>query len=594
MLLELRVKDFGIIEEINWSLGSGLNVITGETGAGKSLVVDALEALLAGNVCGEVIRHGADEACLEGVFSLPKDESFAPLRELLAQNGLVGDEELLVINGEFRRQGRRLFRVNRQAVSRGLLHQIGRFLIDIYGQSEHLSLLNIDYHLDFLDAYARTLELRRRFTARALQLAQVEQELKVLVEQEKDLARREEFLRFQVDEIRQAELREEEETALERERAILASAEKLKAVSYEAYRAIYGDEASLSAAPALDRLNEAVLEMKKVAELDASLRLPLEFLEETISGLTEVAREIRAYSDRQEYDPKQLEAIELRLEGIRSLKRKYGQTVTEILDHLVKIEKELEGLSHLVEKRPQLEETRHRLREEMEGIAFELSQARGEAAVRLIAQVKKELQDLNMSRVEFEVALTREPASEGILFPDGECYAFTKEGADRVAFMAATNPGEPLKPLARIASTGEISRFMLALKGALAEADSIPVLIFDEIDIGVGGRSGEIVGRKLWTLGCNRQVICVTHLPQIAAFADAHYNVHKETAGRRTLSVIQVLRGDSQIGELAVMLGGPQRTEASLRNARELVQKAGAWKEDHGGGIKSQKGGMNE
>jgi len=584
LLLELRVKDFGIIEEINWSPGSGLNVITGETGAGKSLVIDAVEALLAGNVRGEVIRHGADEARLEGVFALPENKSFAPLRELLTQNGLAGDEELLVINGEFRRQGRRLFRVNRQAVPRGLLQQIGRFLIDIHGQSEHLSLLNIDYHLDFLDAYARTLELRRRFTARARQLAQAEQELKALAEQEKDLARREEFLRFQIDEIRQAELREEEEAELERERAILASAEKLKAASYEAYRAIYGDEASLSAAPALDRLNEAVLEVKKVVELDASLRPPLEFLEETISGLTEVAREIRAYSDRQEYDPKQLEAVELRLEGIRSLKRKHGQTMTEILDYLAKAEKELEGLSHSVEKRAQLEEARRRLREEMGGLAFELSRARGEAAEKLMAQVKKELQDLNMSQVEFEVALTREPAPEGIVFPDGECYAFTKEGADRVEFMAATNPGEPLKPLAKIASTGEISRFMLALKGALAEADSIPVLIFDEIDIGIGGRSGEIVGRKLWTLGRNRQVICVTHLPQIAAFADAHYNVRKETAGRRTLSVIQALRGDSQMGELAVMLGGPQRTGASLRNARELVRKAGTWKKNHGGG----------
>ena len=216
MLLELRVKDFGIIEEINWSLSGGLNVITGETGAGKSLVIDAVEALLAGNVRGEVVRHGADEARLEGVFSLPEDDSLAPLRELLAQNGLAGDEELLVINGEFRRQGRSLFRVNRQAVPRGLLQQIGRCLIDIHGQSEHLSLLNIDYHLDFLDAYARTLELRRRFTARALQLAQAEQEIRALAEQEKDLARREEFLRFQIDEIRQAELREEEEAALER------------------------------------------------------------------------------------------------------------------------------------------------------------------------------------------------------------------------------------------------------------------------------------------------------------------------------------------------------------------------------------------
>ena len=579
MLLELRVKGLGIIEEINWSLSYGLNVITGETGAGKSLVIDAVEALLAGKLDEEVIRYGANEAQIEGVFALPRDESISQLTELLAEKGLKADEETLVINCELRRQGRSILRVNGHAVPKGLLHQIGRLLVDIHGQSEHLSLLDTKSHLDFLDSYAHTLDLRQSFSAKAAELYKAEQELKALAEQEQDLARREEFLRFQLDEIRQAKLQEGEDEELERERNVLSSSEKLKAFSYEAYQALYREDASHASAPALDKLNEAVRAMKKLVEVDPTLKQQLGFLEETVYGVEEVARDIHSYGDRVEYDPNRLEEIESRLELIRNLKRKYGQTITEVLDYLAKAEGELEGLSHSSERRAQLEEMRSCLREEMGRMASELSTARSQAVTKLVAEVKKELQDLNMSQVEFEVSITQEQAAEGIPFPDGETYAFSNEGVDTVEFIVSTNPGEPLKPLAKIASTGEISRFTLALKGALSEVDNIPVLIFDEIDIGVGGRSGEIIGRKLWALARNRQVICVTHLPQIAAFGDAHYNVHKDGSGTRTLSMLKTLQGESRIKELAVMLGGPQYTETSLNDARELMQKAEAWKQ---------------
>lgn len=581
MLLKLRVKDLGIIEEINWDLSGGLNVITGETGAGKSLVIDAVEALLAGKVDEEVIRYGATEALLEGVFTLPQEESVSQLRELLAEKGLKPDEETLVINCEFRRQGRSVVRVNRHAVPKGLLQQIGRFFIDIHGQSEHLSLLNKEYHLDFLDSYAHTLDLRHSFSTKVVELSQAEQELKTLSEEEKGLERREEFLRFQIDEIRQAKLREGEEEYLERERTILSSSEKLKASSYEVYQAIHRDDTLLPSVSALDKLNEAVRMMKELVELDSTLKQQLDFLEETVHGLEEIARDIHSYSDRLEYDPKRLEEIESRLEFIRNLKRKYGQTINEVLDCLEKAERELEGLSHSIERRAQLEKMRNCLKEEMGRIAFELSKARSQAAGKLMTEVKKELQDLNMSQVEFEVSITQIQAQEGIPYPNGGYYVFNKEGADTVEFMASTNPGEPLKPLIKIASTGEISRFMLALKGALSEADNTPVLIFDEIDIGVGGRSGEIIAKKLWALAQNRQVICVTHLAQIASFADAHYSVHKETVGTRTLSMLETLKGESRIKEIATMLGGSQYTETSLSNARELMQKAEIWKEAH-------------
>ncbi len=579
MLLELRVKDFGIIEEMNWSLSHGLNVITGETGAGKSLVVDAVEALLAGKLDEEAIRYGANEAQIEGVFVLPQDERLLQLRELLAEKGLKADEETLVMNCELRRQGRSIARVNGHAVPKGILNQIGRLLVDIHGQSEHLSLFDKKYHLDFLDSYAHTLDLRYSFSAKAMELYKVEQELKTLAEEERDLARREEFLRFQLDEIRRAKLREGEEEGLEKERNTLAFSEELKAFSYEAYQALSKEDAVGPSAPALDKLNEAVRVMKKLVELDPTLKQQLSFLEETVWGLEEIARDIHSYSEGLEYDPKRLEEIEIRLELIRSLKKKYGQTITEVLDYLAKAERELERISHSSERHAQLEEMRSCLKEEMGQVASELSKARSQTVRKLVTEVKKELQDLNMSQVEFEVSIAQEQAQEGIPFPDGESYAFNNEGVDSVEFIASTNPGEPLKPLARIASTGEISRFTLALKGALSEADNIPVLIFDEIDIGVGGRSGEVIGKKLWALARKHQVVCVTHLPQLAAFADAHYNVRKDGSGARTLSTLAVLQGKSRIEELAIMLAGPQYTETSMNNARELMQKADTWKE---------------
>jgi DNA repair protein RecN (Recombination protein N) len=582
LLLELRVRDIGIIEDINWSLGQGLNVITGETGAGKSLVIDAVEALLGSKPDEEMIRHGADEARIEGVFTIPPDEKLAALREILVEKGLAADEDTLVVHCEMKRQGRSTIRLNGQAVPRGLLQQIGRLLIDVHGQSQHLSLLDRRNHLEFLDAYAHTLETRQSFAAMATELNQAEQELKSLARDEQELARREEYLHYQVDEIGRAELREGEDEALEQEQKVLASAEHLKASSYEVYQQLYGDDSSGNPASALDRLHEAVAMMKRLAEIDPGLKPQLESLEENLYSLEETTKDIRAYSDRLEHDPARLEEVELRLELIRDLKRKYGQSIAEILDYERKAAAELEGISHSSERRLELEETRARLKQEMGQLASQLSETRTRATTQLKKGVEQELQDLNMPQVEFEASITQTPDPNGIPYPDGQTYAFTSDGADTVEFLASTNPGEPLKPLARIASTGETSRFMLALKGVLSEADNIPVLVFDEIDIGVGGRSAEVIGKKLWTLARHHQTICVTHLPQITAFADAHYRVQKEVSRGRTVSRLEVLEGEARTEEMAAMLAGPQITETSLKNARELMDRAEGWKESAG------------
>ena len=578
MLDELTVRGFGIIEEINWKPAGGLNVITGETGAGKSLVIDAVEALLSGQVNEEDIRHGSDEARIEGIFGIASNEKGLPLRELLSDKGLAADDDTILLTCDFRRQGRTTPRVNRQAVSRSLLRDIGAALVDIHGQSQHLSLLRKEQHQEFLDAYARTVDLRHDFSARAAELHQVEREIQSLSRSEQELTRQTELLNFQIDEIRRAELGEGEEAALERELALLTSAEKLKAASYEIYRIIYGDDSAIASSSALDKVNEALPAMKQIIETDPSLQTKLGYLEEVVHGLEELGREVRSYGDNLNFDPQRLEEVQARLELIRSLKRKYGGSVDEVLRYLAKVEEELEGLTYSGERHEKLEAGREQLKKEMGSLALRLSRERGRAAKKLAAVVKKELGDLNMGQVEFDVSVSQESSQEGIPFPDGERYKFSASGVDDIVFMASTNPGEPLKPLDKIASTGEVSRFLLALKSALAEADTIPVLIFDEIDIGIGGRSGEVIGRKLWNLSRHHQVICVTHLPQIAAFADAQYRVSKQTTGERTISTIEAIQGEARIKELAVMIAGPRYTPTALDTARELIEKAENWK----------------
>jgi DNA repair protein RecN (Recombination protein N) len=303
-------------------------------------------------------------------------------------------------------------------------------------------------------------------------------------------------------------------------------------------------------------------------------------LEEALYGLEEISREVHAYGDNLNHDPQRLEEVQERLELLKGLKRKYGGSIGSALAYLEKAGTELNGLSTSGERREQLEAEKVQLKKEMGGTAYKLSQARKKAARKLSAAVKKELGDLSMAKVEFDVAITQQVFPEGIPFPDGNCYRSDSTGADDVMFLASTNPGEPPKPLERIASTGEISRFLLALKGALAEADTIPVLIFDEIDIGIGGRSGEVIGRKLWNLSQSHQVICVTHLPQIAAFADAHYNVSKRTTGDRTVSGIETLKEEARFNEIAVMIGGARYTPNALAAARELIESAENWKRD--------------
>lgn len=578
MLFELSVRNFGIIERITWKPSGGLNVITGETGAGKSLVVDAMEAMLSGQAAEQDIRTGADEAEIEGVFSFPENETGSRLAAFLVEKELNTGEDTLIFTCTFRRQSRTTPRVNRQAVPRALLREIGAFLVDIHGQSGHLSLLEKENHLDFLDGFAHTRNLRREFTEKTYELHQAERALRELSGREKDLVRQTDLLNFQINEISRAELTEGEEEELETELAVLSSAEKLKAIAYEIYSLLNGEDSSMSSSSAINRINDSLPRLGRMLETDPSLKARYDRLENAAYELAEIAQEIKDYSERLEYEPERLEEVQTRLELIRTLRRKYGSSITAILKYMTEAEKELEGLTFSGERRLQLEKEISRMRRDMGNLAFRLSQERRQAAEKLEKAVRKELDDLEMTGTVFRVSRDSQTADDGIPLPDGTIYRYSPTGVDDIEFMASTNPGEAVKPLAKIASTGEISRFMLALKCALAEADTIPVLVFDEIDIGVGGRSSEIIGRKLWNLSRTHQVTCVTHLPQIAAFADTHFSVTKETSGDRTVSSIRTLDREEHLTELAVMLSGPKTTEASMNAAGELIRKAEEWK----------------
>ena len=578
MLTELKVKDLGIIEDMDWKLDAGFNVITGETGAGKSLIIDAIELLLTGSAGEDVIRTGATEARIEGVFLLSPDTRYATLKGFLTDKGLPYDDGVLIISCEIRKGKTGLVRINDHITTKSILRQAGQLLIDIHGQSQHLSLLDKKYHLDFLDAFAHTLEMRAAFTVGVSRLQAIESNLRSLAEQEQDRLRQEDFLRFQIEEIGSAKLTPGEDIELEEERRLISMSEKLKEYAQQIYQSLDDREFSHDSSSAVPRLNQAAQALRKLVELDPSLKLHLDLLEKTVYDLEESARDIRSYGDRQGSDPRRLEEIESRWELLRNLKRKYGRSVEDILAYLAKAEKDLAVVNRSGEEQALLKQQRDKLRKDLGVLAVKLSAQRSEAAGQLADKVLKELGELEMGQMQFEVSVSQTTSPEGLSGEKGESFSFTADGIDNVEFMVSTNPGEPLKPLAKIASTGEISRFTLALKGALSGADNIPVLVFDEIDIGVGGRSGDILGRKLKSLAQTHQVICVTHLPQIAAYADSHFCVNKKVLGQRTTSTLTYLKDGRRLAELALMLAGPGHSATALKSAAELMKKADDWK----------------
>lgn len=577
MLTELRIENFAIIQNLELKFGPGLITFTGETGAGKSILLDAIEAIVGGRADTNNIRSGADRAVIEAVFRLPV-ASRAEILSILDREELCEEEEYLTLGRELRREGRSVARVNGRTVSMSLLRELGEFLVDIHGQSEHLSLLNVRQHLGLLDRYAGGEALLNEFRQSYRRLVTLRRELRELRQNEKDATRRAELLEFQAQEIEAAHLREGEEETLKQERDRLANAESLATLTRQALAILEGATPELPAIS--DLLGRLVQTLNALARIDSSQLALAEHAGMMSESGDELIRALQDYLERLEFNPRRLEQVEERLELIHRLKRKYGGSVQAILAHGIEARQRLEDIAHAGERIQQLEEEEKWVLEQLAKQGERLSDLRRQTAERLAIAVERELDDLNMAGARFKVDIQQEADVEGV--PVGEQrLAFDETGLDRVEFLIAPNPGEGFKPLVKTASGGETSRLMLALKNVLARADAIPTLIFDEIDQGIGGRVGAVVGEKLWRLGRQHQVLCVTHLPQLAAFGDQHFRVLKRVEGGRTQTIAEQLDDAARLDELAQMLGAlneenRRAAQATLEQARQRAKELSA------------------
>lgn len=573
MLTELRIENFAIISSLELHFENGLIIFTGETGAGKSIVLDAIVALIGGRTDTTMVRSGEDRSILEAVFTIP-DAFHHEIQDILEREGLQDESDELVFGREIRSEGRTIARINGRSVNVGLLKELGALLVDIHGQSEHLSLLNVKSHLGLMDRYAGVQSELREYSEAYNILRKVRKELHDLREMEAEAERRVELLEFQVQEIQTANLKPGEEEELNRERSRLANAETLTTSVQQAL--ILLDEGEPDSPAVSDLLGQAKQLLASLARIDASQTELLDQLESASIQIEDITRSLGGYLDEIEYNPHRLEQVEDRLELIHRIEKKYGGSVESALAFGQRAQAELETISHAGERITELEVREQEALASLGEKASILSDKRKSAAKALQQQVEKELADLSMAGAKFEVEFTTSEAANGIELTPGIHTAITETGVDQVEFFIAPNPGEGLKPLVKIASGGETSRLMLALKNVLTAADFIPTLIFDEIDQGIGGRVGNVVGEKLWRLARKHQVLCVTHLPQLAAFGDQHFSVRKQIHEGRTITEVNELENETRPSELALMSGSI--SDITLKAAREVLEAAGQFK----------------
>ncbi|HEY3413237.1 MAG TPA: DNA repair protein RecN [Armatimonadota bacterium] len=553
MLSELHIRNFALIERLDLDFRPGLNILTGETGAGKSILIDAINALLGERTGTEVIRSGTDRASVEGAFT---PDGAAAVTEILAGEGL-DDGDDIILGRELSRTSQGAARVNGRRTTIGVLRVIGEGLVDLHGQHDHQSLLNTDRHVDILDAWAgpRLAEVRGRVEDIFHRWKNCQAELSALQMDARERERRIDLYRFQIAEIDAARPREDEEEGLLAERTRFAGAEKLAASVGEASGLLTGD-----ANAAVESLGAAVSRLRDAVRIDPSIQPLLEAVEGAYYSIQEAGRDVAGYVDSIEFNPTRLAEVEERIDLLRRLKKKYGDTIADVLAHRDSTARELAAIEGVEARTEELEGEIYARRTELDALNSELRTLRREAGESLHRAMEQELTELAMEKT--QVAVSVEPAE------------LSANGADRVEFLISPNPGEPLKPLARIASGGELSRLMLALKSVVAKADPVPVLIFDEIDTGVSGRQAAVIARKMRALARESQVLCVTHLPQIAAAADHHYLIRKGEENGRTVTQVEVLEPEFRIEEIARMLAGDAPTPSARANARDLIAES--------------------
>lgn len=571
MLRRLLIHDLAIIDELALELGPGFVVFTGETGAGKSIIIDALGLVLGGKADPALVRAGTEAARVEATFKIAGPTQKA-LTAVLQREALDEDGDEIVLAREVRREGRSTARVNGRLVSAPVLRELAELLVDVHGQGEHLSLLRPREHVFMLDRYGALEAEREKLTALVRNVGALRQELTTLRQNERERERRLDMLDFQIQEIGAARLKPGEETGLLQERARLANAEKLAAQADDVIRALSGDDDGDGAA---DLLSKAARLLTGLARIDTGLAES-----QTLAlALAEQARDLGAtlsdYREGLEHNPKRLNDVEERLETLARLQRKYGERLEDVLAFAERALKERDSLANASTRIAELVEKERTLLAEIGRLGEQLSTRRRQSARKLSAGIERELADLKMERGRFDVSQDRQQSAEGAP-TEGGPVAFDHTGLDRIEFLIAPNPGEGLKPLAKIASGGEAARLMLALKGVLAQTDPTPTLIFDEIDQGIGGRVGAIVGRKLWAIASmgGHQVVCITHLPQLAGYADQHFKVEKLIDGGRTSTHVRTLTEAERPAEIAQMLGG--MGENIRASAEELLAEIAA------------------
>ncbi|HEX6438968.1 MAG TPA: DNA repair protein RecN [Candidatus Binatia bacterium] len=562
MLREIRIKNFAIIDEVILQLGQGLNIITGETGAGKSIILSALGLISGERGSSEVIRHKEDEATVEALF-----ETVPPsLGAQLSESGFEIEGEL-IIKRILNRSGKNRIYLNGSLCPLGLLAQVGASLVHIYGQHEHHTLLQSETHLNLLDAFAdlddKARSMKQRFEALAHAWNCLADTRQALEQQRREKA----LLEAQAEEIAKSGLKPGEEEELRSSRNILTHSERLHQGCREGEEILYEGEAALVA-----RLGKYAAKARDLAAIDEGLRPTVELLESSLAQLQEAALQLRHYADRIHFDPAALEQLDDRLAEIQRLKRKYNGEIEEILRLQTTIQTTLENLQEGEAQILKLQKAFEEARQAAWDAAEKLSGERQRAAKRLKRELEKEIRGLGMPDTIFEVRFRRQDDEEDDppFFIAGK--KLTERGMDQVEFYFSPNPGEPVKPLAKIASGGELSRLMLALKALVLTPGAVSTLLFDEVDTGIGGRVAEIVGKKLRQVAASHQVISVTHLPQIAALADSHYVVRKEVDNGRTYTHVERLSEPERVSEVARMLGGVKITERTLRHAEELIE----------------------
>lgn len=566
MLVELRITNFAIIESLHLEFKPGLVILTGETGAGKSIIMGALEMLLGARVDMSTLRQGSDIASVEAIFKIPPSIKDSLLQRLKDEELLDGTE-YISLTREMRADRPNIARVNGHRASVALLVELGESLVDIHGQSEHLSLMKVSQHLGLLDRYANATVLLGEYQETYRELKQTQTELIRLRQIDQEAEQRKDLLSFQVEEIELGGLQEGEEDQLVEHRNRLMNAEKLSDLSQKILAVL--DDAPGNQPTILDMVGQIMGTVEDLTKIDSSLEDLIGKTAGLNDSLFELGKELRFYQENLEYDSRELEKVQERLVLIQDMKRKYGQSIQDILAYRDRAKSELEEIITRSDRIEELLTAETHLISKLGQSGQVLTEARQIGAQQLANELVVQLDDLKMAGARFEVDFKEVEDPDGVLNKSGQRVKFYIDGLEKIEFLVETNPGEGLKALAKTASGGETSRLMLALKNVLAQADQISTLVFDEIDQGIGGRIGAVVGEKLYRLTPEHQVICITHLPQLAGFGQQHFQVVKSLVDGRTAIQVLEIQGEDRVEELATMLGGP--SEKNLASARELM-----------------------